>query len=100
MKKYLNIKKEIKKRYPREFQVEDVKADLTTIDVLVEMLKGNNVYDFARAGKEHLDSAVREEIFEITSDDLGIDYQVLYHLWRNDEQCKKVSKHIDFIIKK
>lgn len=69
-----------------EYQLDRIRDDITIEELWKEMKQGKDVYEIASVGGQGFDSAVREGLFNIISNALGIDYEVIYDTWLRPEK--------------
>ena len=64
-----------------EFQLDQVRDDISFQQLWDEMQKGNDIYKIASVDGQGFDSDVREKIFSAMADKLGLDYDDIYNTW-------------------
>lgn len=80
-----NVRNWVKANYPKEFQADLIKENMTFDDLYDEMKKGGDFYRYASEDGDGFDSAVREEIFEGLSRYHKKPYDHFYNLWLKGE---------------
>ena len=74
-----------------EFQIDQVRDDISLEDVYNAVQNGEDFYKYASVGGKGFDSAVREKIFSGIADRLGVDYDDIYNAWLG----RKKSANLD-----
>ena len=93
-----SVRKAVEIITPDEFQLDQVRDDLTIADVWDKMQQGENIYVIASVDGEGFDSDVRETIFNAISEAFHIAYEDVYNTWMGkpiNEDFNKVDIETD-----
>lgn len=78
-----------------EFQIDQVRDDISLEDLYTAMQNGDDFYKIASRNGQGFDSAVREKIFDGISRKLGIDYDDIYNTWLGRKKRQGTEYDLD-----
>ena len=86
---FSNVKEVYCKAYPTDNMGKSLNDNLTLVEMLSGMMKGNNTYQMLFPD-EGFDSLVRERVFEMLAIVAECDYNDIYNLWLYPEEWSSV----------
>lgn len=81
-----------------EFQIDQVRDDVSLEDVYNAVKNGDDFYEYASVNGNGFDSAVREKIFDGISRNLGVDYDDIYNAWLGRGKPIKQNPNPKYIV--
>ena len=77
-----NLDKNVKNWYLKSFPTDElgteINENITFTELGFVLMTRNNFYEAVGVG---VDSVIRERIFEKLSEELSVDYDLIYHMW-------------------
>lgn len=78
----INVNEDYVTDFPTDNLGKEINKDLNFLDLFNGMLEGKDIYDMLDVS----DSLIRERVFERLAYLMGIDYQIIYYLWLNENK--------------
>ena len=78
----INVNEDYVTDFPTDNLGKEINKDLNFLDLFNCMLEGKDIYDMLDVS----DSLIRERVFERLAYLMGIDYQIIYYLWLNENK--------------
>lgn len=78
----INVNEDYVTDFPTDDLGKKINKDLNFLDLFNGMLEGKDIYDMLNVS----DSLIRERVFERLAYLMGIDYQIIYYLWLNENK--------------
>lgn len=78
----INVNEDYVTVFPTDDLGKKINKDLNFLDLFNGMLEGKDIYDMLDVS----DSLIRERVFERLAYLMGIDYQIIYYLWLNENK--------------
>lgn len=78
----INVNEDYVADFPTDDLGKEINKDLTFLDLFNGMLEGKDIYDMLDVS----DSLIRDRVLERLADLMGIDYQIIYYLWLNENK--------------
>ena len=78
----INVNEDYVTDFPTDDLGKKINKDLNFLDLFNGMLEGKDIYDMLDVS----DSLIRERVLERLAYLMGIDYQIIYYLWLNENK--------------